>query len=148
MPIPQFNVFGWLPPGVHDCTVPEIEAVLCRTGRRRALMNGFLACLREEIRPRFHEPIFVDGSFVTTEDEPHDIDIAVDLDNSPADRKWSGQVFTRIHQERLHRDYGVDFWVNLPELGANFLEFFQYTTTDRGEPREKTKYLKGILRLS
>ena len=124
MPIPQLEPTGLLPRGVHNCTIAEIEGSFGWNNHREELLNQFKNCLFAEIRPLFPDPLYFDGSFITDKEIPDDVDVVLDLVNSPDARKWQGLKFMRDHQTRLMQDYRVHFWVNLPS-GNDFCRFFQ-----------------------
>ena len=124
MPIPPLNSNGLLPEGVHDCTIPEIERSFGWNDHRNQLLQRFKDCVSSEIRPKFPDPLYFDGSFVTDKDTPLDIDIVLELTSSPDARKWRGLQFMIGHQARLMTDYNVHFWINLPGRN-NFCQFFQ-----------------------
>ncbi len=148
MPIPQLQQNGLLPTGVHDCSFDEIRATFTWNQHRQQLFDNFLTFVGAELRPRFPDPLYVDGSFITDKMTPDDTDVVLDLTNAPDARKWQGLQFMNNHQARIKILYGVHFWVNLP--GQNdFSAFFQYvgvkTARAKGlDPRQT----KGILRIA
>ena len=148
MPIPALDLHGLLPQGTHDCTLQEIEDAFAWNDDRRLLLQKFRDCLAQEIRPRFTEPIYFDGSFVTDKEQPNDIDMALDLTASPDEQRLAGVDFMVGHQERLMADYSVHFFVDLPG-GNRFQDYFCYvgskTASAKGLQSEDTK---GVLRIS
>ena len=76
--LPEFTAQGVLPPGLHAATFAEIST---RYGRfqRTDQRPRLLAVLEEfvgEVRQcRWVRRLFLAGSFVTTNEEPHDIDV-------------------------------------------------------------------------
>lgn len=148
LPIPNLDSDGLLPEGIHECSIPEIETIYGWNPHRLDLLDKFSACLVQEIRPVFSEPIYFDGSFVTDKDVPDDIDMFLDLNNSSDAIKWMGLIFQRNHQSRLLRDYRVHFWVNLPGF-SDFSMFFQYIGTKTASTKGlNPKHRKGILRIN
>ena len=119
-----------------------------RAQYRQQLFDNFLIFVGAELRPRFPDPLYVDGSFITDKVTPDDTDVVLDLTHAPDARKWQGLQFMNDHQARIKILYGVHFWVNLP--GQNdFSAFFQYigvkTARAKGlDPRQT----KGILRIA
>ena len=147
MSIPELNNHGLLPSGVHDCSLPEIESRFGWNEHRKGLLGDFGKCLQNEIRAKFSDPIFFDGSFVTDKEVPDDIDVVLDMRQAPDAMKWKGLDFMNKHQSRLMSDYRVHFWVNLP--GNNdFSDFFQYIGVKTAKMKGlHPNFLKGILRL-
>src|SRR4051794_3951055 len=78
MPIPRLDEHGFLPPGVHDCTLEEIKerfAVFQESDRRPTLFRK-LENLVAEIRvTNMARWLVIDGSFVTAKADPNDIDL-------------------------------------------------------------------------
>ena len=148
MSIPKFDKHGLLPQGVHDCTLMEIGNLLAGNSHRQDLFENLIHCIRNEIRPLFNEPIYINGSFVTDKEHPDDIDIILELRNTSDARKWQGLEFMKNHQSRLLREYQIDFWINLPSLGNDFAAFFQYIGVKTARFKGlNPKHFKGILRL-
>lgn len=148
MGIPAFSAAGLLPSGVHACTLPEIEAAFTWNSHRQKLFDSFSLCLRDEIRSRFSQPVYFDGSFVTDKELPDDIDVVLEMTYATLPEQFDSLLFMNGHQQRLMDHYRVHFWVNFP--GANdFAQFFQYV----GVKTAKFKGLlpndlKGILRIA
>jgi hypothetical protein len=131
--IPAFDpVSGQLPPGEHEATWTEIRDRFGWNPRRRALLDG----LAEGLAVLAHAGcgrVWINGSFVTTKEEPGDFDCV--WAPSGVDR----QILQRLGPELLdlsdhraaqkHR-FGGEFLPNYVERssGASFAQFFQ---TDR-----------------
>lgn len=80
MAIPRFNEDGWLPDGVHDCTLEEAAkqfGAFQSNDRRPELWAGFREFVRETKACGLLDAILVDGSFVTADPAPHDIDLVL-----------------------------------------------------------------------
>lgn len=79
MGIPLLDDNGNLPSGIWACTRKEIEERFGQTRRRRELLRLFFQFLEELPRRGIHGTILVDGSFVTADPAPKDIDVLVIL---------------------------------------------------------------------
>ena len=146
MPIPALNPHGLLPQGTHDCTLPEIEDAFAWNDDRRLLLQKFRDCLAKEIRSRFTEPIYVDGSFVTDKEQPNDIDMALDLTASSVGRQQQGRKFMG-HQDRLMSVYRVDFWIDVPGQ-RRLRDFFRAIGGEAASAKGlRSEDSKGILRI-
>lgn len=80
MAIPALTAEGWLPPGVHMCTLPEVGAAFTAGGNpsRRGRLVGVLGeHLDSATVRRYVEHVIIDGSFVSTKVEPGDVDIVL-----------------------------------------------------------------------
>lgn len=49
--IPQFDGYGLLPPGIHDCTLDEVRDRLCWTTKRQEIFDGLCAFIVQEWAP-------------------------------------------------------------------------------------------------
>jgi hypothetical protein len=147
MPIPDFEPHGLLPQGIHECTVNEIETRLTWNLHRVELFLKFKECLANEIQPRFSNPLFFDGSYVTDKDLPGDIDVVLDLRQSPREHQLDGLIFWQESQATLMDQYKVHFWLNLAN-NNDFCAFFQYAGVKTAKLNGLSPtHLKGILRL-
>lgn len=82
MSIPAFAADGWLPPGVHDCTLDNMERVFVKeigSARRSRLFGALSAHAQDPAVRQFAEHIVVDGSFVSRKPEPGDVDLLIGL---------------------------------------------------------------------
>ena len=149
MPIPSLDNHGLLPSGVYDCTLQEIGDVFATNKHRGRLFDNLLSCLRNEIRPIFDSPIYINGSFVTDKEHPEDIDIAVELDGVSDNKKWEALIYMHTHQDRLLTVYQIHFWINFASPEANdFSKYFQYIRAKTARLKGlNPKHLKGILRI-
>jgi hypothetical protein len=72
--IPPFDDSGWLPPGIHPATLPEIED---RFGRQSEVRHVQMESVRWMVDLAVRagvERIVLNGSFVTDIIEPNDVD--------------------------------------------------------------------------
>ncbi len=124
--IPHFDDNGFLPPGIYPATVDEITE---RFGRepevRRAQMES-IRWLVEIAQRAGIERIVLNGSFVTHQYEPNDVDCALLIDR----------------EARLDRDAMDELIKGLPFLEINIVEqtefdlLTQYFATDRFRSRK------------
>jgi len=76
--IPPFNTYGLLPEGIYDCTLEEAAqqfAIFQRSDQRPRLWARFLEFVGEAKATGWIEAVVVDGSFVTADPTPNDIDL-------------------------------------------------------------------------
>jgi uncharacterized protein DUF6932 len=71
--IPPFTDSGNLPEGIHDATWDEIVEGFGTNERRRELLEGLQRAL-DSLRAAGCRRAYVDGSFVTANEEPNDFD--------------------------------------------------------------------------
>jgi hypothetical protein len=144
--IPELHENGLLPVGVHDCSVAELGqrfGQFQRTDRRCQLYGRLQSFLNEVWAVKQVIAVIVDGSFVTNQDEPGDIDLIVvlarDYDYRAELAPFEYQVLSR---RRVQQRYGFDILVALENSAAYdvYVDFFQQV---KGEPRRR----KGLLRV-
>jgi hypothetical protein len=144
MPIPPLTPRGLLPAGIHDCTLPELEAAFggqSHTSPRRMMTGHLSAYLAQASRTPLIRAVYVDGSYAAACETPHDIDVVVVLSSELE----SGQVvppwtYNLISRRRAARRFGLDLYAAAEESEhlKRLIEFLQ-------EDRDGT--VKGILRL-
>jgi hypothetical protein len=146
MAIPLLNEHGWLPEGVHDCTLEEAAARFGgfqRSDRRPQLWAQFLEFVGEAQASGMIEEIIVDGSFVTAEPVPNDIDLVVVM-SGPHD--FSVDLppahYNVLSQRRVRQQFGFDIVVvtNECEMLDQAVAFFQ-------QVRQRPGAKKGLLRI-
>ena len=144
--IPPFNENGWLPDGIHDCTLQEAAerfAAFQSSDRRPQLWARFTEFMREAKACQLIEAVLVGGSFVTAEPDPRDIDLVLvvaashdfSADLSPAQ-------YNLLAQRRVHRRFGFDIVVAKNGSGSfeEAIAFFQ-------QVKQRPGMKKGILRI-
>lgn len=145
--IPAFNENGWLPEGVHDCSLEEAAArfgTFRVSERRPRLWAKFTEFIGEAGASGLIEALLLDGSFVTATPNPNDIDMIVVVSES---RDFATELQPRqynlISQRRVHSRFGFDIVV--VKQGSENLElaigFFQQI---KHRPRER----KGLVRIT
>ena len=148
MPIPEWNEFGVLPSGIHDCAIDEIEQQLGFNDHRATLIRGLRRTLEWlETMPPI-ESLILDGSFVTDKAAPSDID-AVAMIGNLTDRHQRDWIRTWQPQHWPLKDQNrVDLYPTAVGNGNNFSAYFQYIkpeeALERGAP---LGLLKGLLRV-
>ena len=147
MPIPEFDEHGLLPVGVHDCILAEIAArfgVFQGNEQRPRLLAKLTDFLKEVRASGIVLEVLVDGSFVTGEPSPNDIDLIVVLP-STHDRAADLPLlhYNVVSRKRVRSRFGFDT-VSVRQGTTEYatsIEFFQQV---RGEPGLR----KGLLRLT
>ena len=145
--IPSLNQEGFLPEGLHDCTLEEIEARFGRfavTDRRPRLWARFKEFVAQAKAGGVIQAIVVDGSFVTAKPDPNDIDLVLIV---PSDHDFSAELtpgrYNLLAQARVQKRFGFDIVVvkNGSENCEVAIQFFQ-------QVRQRPGVKKGLLRLS
>jgi len=144
--IPPLNETGLLPEGIHHCTLEEVAAqfgTFQSTDRRPQLWARFAEFVREVKACGVLDAVLVDGSFVTAEPAPNDIDlllvVAVDDDFSS---DLPPEKYNLLTQHRVRKRFGFDIVV-VKDGSENFeqaVAFFQ-------QVKQRPGLKKGILRI-
>lgn len=146
MPIPAFTADGLLPEGIHDCTLDELRerfGQFQRTDRRPRLYGQLETLVREAQKTGFFVSIIIDGSFVTENDTPNDVDLILVL-HANHDMKANLRPFEYnvVSKWQLSRLYKLDAFID--QEGEKELEkhvkFF-------GRVRGDADRRKGMLRI-
>jgi len=80
--LPPFDEDGFLPDGIHDCSLSEAEARFASfqtSDRRPRLWVNFLAFLEQVKGAGVVRVMLLDGSFVSAKSDPNDIDLILIL---------------------------------------------------------------------
>lgn len=80
--LPEFDIDGDLPPGIHQAPLDELELRLGRfvvSDRRINLFTFFKQLMAMARRSGIVDRLVVGGSFVTAKPEPNDIDVVIIL---------------------------------------------------------------------
>ncbi len=146
MAIPLLDEHGFLPGGVHDCTLNELKARFGSfqiSDRRPQLFARLEAFLSEAKASRLVVSVVVDGSFVTAKPDPNDIDlILVVASNHSFAADLSPLEYSVLSKRRVHRRHGFDLLVAHADSDEyrRYVWFFQQIRFAPG-------HTKGILRL-
>jgi hypothetical protein len=134
--IPPFEEGGNLPPGIHDATWEEIVDRFGFTARREELLTGLHEALLS-LRDAGCRRAYLDGSFVTTKEEPGDFDACWEVAGVDAGRLDPVLLtFTDARRAQKERFGGELFPAEAAAEphGTRFLEYFQRDKIT-GEPK-------------
>lgn len=136
MTIPPFDEGGNLPPGIHDATWEEIVARFGYTARREELLTGLHEAL-VDLRDAGCKRAYLDGSFVTTKDEPGDFDACWEVAGVDADQ-LDPVLLTFADARRAQKErFGGELFpaeAGADPHGTRFLDYFQRDKIT-GEPK-------------
>jgi hypothetical protein len=149
MQIPGFNEYGLLDDGIYECTMSEVEAALAWNYQRRRLTASLQAFIRDELLDRFTTipPLVLDGSYVTSEEHPANINLVIELQGLPSDQQWEGQMLYMRNAE-LFGTYTIDMRPSLEKLDQDFVSYFRSCDPRKALEKElDCNIKKGLLRL-
>lgn len=145
--IPPFDKYGVLPVGIHDSTPAELRERFgsFRSSDRRPLLYARLDRFIHELR-RFRPGLIllINGSFVTDQPSPNDIDLILIL---PVDwdlrAELAPDAYNLLSKTCVKRLWGFDMLVARAETNEYFkcVEFFQRV-------RYSKERRKGIVRIT
>jgi hypothetical protein len=147
MPIPPFNEIGLLPEGIFDCTLSETRTrfgSFQQTDQRPRLFLRLEELFEAMQRSGLFQFLIVDGSFVTTNPTPKDVDlIAVLKPGHNFERDLLMSEYSLVSRSLLRRRFGFDVMIAERDsrLYKTYIEFFE-------KVRELPNSRKGLLRLS
>lgn len=146
MTIPALSENGLLPLGIHLCTLDDVRQRFGRfqdTERRPKLFQKLQEYVGEVRAAGLIRALIINGSFVTGESSPNDIDLLLVV---PTGHDFGADLgpaqYKVFHRQRVKRAYGLDVFVveeNSSESEA-LIKFFQRV-------RLKPALSKGILKI-
>ena len=137
---------GFLPEGVHDLSLEEIEENFGRfngSDQRCRLFEKLADYFEKLSRFQWFVELIVDGSFVTAKQVPGDIDlvVVVDLKHLSEDNMLPVE-YNLLSKGRALRGFGFDvFWA--PEDSSALKSYLDFFSQVRGAETRK-----GIIRLT
>ncbi len=134
--IPEFDENGNLPEGVHDATVEEVRARFAYNPTRQKLFDAFLEVLQSSKSPEVH----LDGSFITTKEEPRDYDMC--WESTGVEPTGELREFLKLREQRKERYLG-DIFLRMPQPPY----FYDHVEHWQSDSRQED-VVKGIIRIS
>jgi hypothetical protein len=109
--IPSFDTNGNLPPGVHPATLAEVERKFAHNAKRKELFTG-LAGVIKILREANCQEVHLDGSFITTKEEPGDYDLCFEPTGLQPTEPLRAFL---ANKENRKTEYLGDIFVRMPE---------------------------------
>lgn len=138
--IPEFDSNGNLPPGVHFCTWEEFVERFGTTELRLRFIRG-LKIAMEQLWKAGCRTIYINGSFVTSKEDPNDFDACwdseeVDMNYLRINAPRLLNTFDRQAQKAKYKGEIFRSDELVGDLGVNSFELFQ---------RDRDLKKKGII---
>jgi hypothetical protein len=126
--IPDFDAAGNLPAGIHNTAWNELATRYRTTAHRRQLLDGLRLAL-ESLRDAGCRRHYINGSFVTAEDEPGDFDACWEAAN--VDSRLLDPVLLDFSDRRRVQKakFGGELFpaeLAADPAGTRFLDYFQH----------------------
>jgi len=144
----SFASTGYLPPGVHDCSLESLAAIVCFNEHRRKLWAQLANFL---LWPSFSNDFayaYIGGGYVSIKPIPRDVDLVLETELPYGPESFSAIApFFVTGLDQIEDLFGVHlhFWMeNAPTGFRDFRTFFQYQ-----RPRSLQNFdpARGIVRL-
>jgi hypothetical protein len=140
--IPECKSNGLLPAGIHQGNWNEFKRKFGGTPHRRKLLSGLETAARN-LKAAGCKRIFVNGSFITSKQQPNDFDALWDIDG--VDPEKLDPLFLDFSARRAAQKgkyFGEFFPAQMVETGTGrlFLDFFQID--------KETGMRKGIVEIN
>ena len=146
MAIPEFTEVVLLPPGLHTCTLDELQRRFDGgfASHRYKLFHRLRSYLQRVKDCGLVAWVAVDGSFVTTKETPGDIDLIVVLhaSNDYASVMTEEQSQT-LSKKWVARHFEFDMFT-APEGSDEYREWLEFFMQVKGRPN----LTKGILKVT
>lgn len=146
--LPSLNGHGVLDPGFYDLSLEQIAELFGRFQRTDRRLDLFkrLSALVEEVRAfSFAHHLIVDGSFITSKDEPTDVDLifVVKEGTLPLANAINPYEYNALSSRRLKKKYNFDVLVvnERSEAYDRYVEYFSRLKEGPSHVR------KGLVRL-
>jgi hypothetical protein len=131
--IPDFNDSGNLPPGIHWAIWEEVNNRFGNNDKRRSLLVGLRAALIA-LQKAGCEAVYLNGSFVTSKDNPADFDGCWDIESVSLELLDPVLMNFSSKQAEQKKKYGGELFPNLSDDAPAFLDLFQ-TDKSSGEAK-------------
>ena len=145
MPIPSLKNDGFLPSGIHDCSIDEIKSAFGwygSSGMRYRLFQKLVEYVELVRDAGLVVEIIVDGSFVTSTSDPGDIDLLVAIRERSSGGMLQLIEYNSISKRRVRKRFGFDILV-APEDSHEYHRHVEFYAQVKGRPGST----KGLLRV-
>ena len=149
MGLPALDNEGYLPEGVHNCTLEEVRArfgSFTTSDYRIMLCDKLLFLIAEAQATGLLKEVIIDGSFVTAKAQPNDVDLILVLTDAPdlGDRwlELRPTHYNALSRRRLAKRYRFDVFVDVQDTKA-YQEHLNLFQSCRASARRK-----GVLRIT
>jgi hypothetical protein len=145
MPIPPLTEHGFLPDGIHDCSLAEVEerfGGFQGSDRRMRLFAKLRQYVAEVRFAGLAIALIIDGSFVTNKPDPGDIDLILIV---PEDHDFSLErrpfEYNPLSKHRVRQEHGFDLFT-VREKSQEYKEFLSLFQQVRGQPTLRKGHLR------
>ena len=145
-----FEINGYLEPGIHDCTLDELQMLTFTNNHRCALGAKLLNFLDWPTGLQGFAHIYIGGGFLSSRPAPRDVDLVLETKNRFGSEAFATvEPFFRMGLGQIFEQYSIHlhFWMEgAPAPLLDYRSFFQQSNPE--DPRDFDIDRKGIVRLS
>lgn len=164
--LPDFDEYGFLPSGVYDTTIQEVQRRFCTNEQRVQIFSRFEDYVNEVSVFGMQFACYLDGSFISDKDDPQDLDVVIDIPDSNSQLynalrssvAWHDRRWLLLNLEKVRREFGIHFFYWMPMMQVrgpndqieNFQKVYAATATDvrsRKGIKVELSHRKGIVRV-
>lgn len=150
-----FNEYGYLPYGMYNLTINEIEKIYSRNSskRRKEIMEIYKIHLNEIQNTGYYLDHWIGGSFITTKENPNDIDTLTEFDgekvNENDDKKLIDDLINNSKEKTDNLCHSLRLYKYPPQQKEDFKRYInqkrRILINLYGQDRKNIK--KGIVHL-
>lgn len=118
---------GYLPAGVHHCTLDEARDRFGYGDVRSILWDQFLIFIDDIKRAEYFSAVIIDGRFVSSDPEVRDIDVGLQLRAPDGSQGWLEALAMYSDpqvRDEFYQFYSVCIYLDIP-IRKNLREWFQ-----------------------
>ena len=130
-----FDAKGNLPQGVYNMTLEEVEKLFSTTNKRKEIMQEYKKHLDDIKKTGYLLDHWVDGSFITSEKNPEDIDTLTELNGEKVDAHKDKEKMEELINNAQHRTNYL----------CHSLKVYKYPPTDEENFKRYIKTKRRIL---
>ncbi|MDE0317423.1 MAG: hypothetical protein OXM61_21305 [Candidatus Poribacteria bacterium] len=126
MTLPNLNLAGELPEGIHTATIDEVIAQFGSGTPQRMTVTQRLQRIYQLAKSTDHlERILIFGSYITAKPEPNDIDVVIIFDDDFDMAVCSEEVKNILNHQQAAEEFGASiFWIRPSLLFLETLDEF------------------------
>lgn len=126
MPLPNLNLAGELPEGIHKATIDEVVAQFGSGTSQRITVTERLQHIYQLVKDTGHlQQLLIFGSYITAKPEPNDVDVVIIFDDNFDMAACSEEVKKLLNHQQATTDFGASiFWIRPSLLFLETLDEF------------------------
>jgi hypothetical protein len=151
-PLPPFTYFGYLPEGIHETDLANLQERFVTSPIRAKLWERLQAFLNWARAAGTFSEAYINGGFITDKSSPEDIDVILQTKASYGPEAFAAMApFFAKGLDSIYETYSVHlhFWCEgFPGGMSDFRHFFQYLRPQDAAPLGlKEGARKGIVKI-